>query len=255
MAQTFTTQSIASLFGFPFKDARWRSKLLTGGVISLISPFLLFLPSFLVAGYGFRMMRRIINDREEPSLPEWTDWSGLFVDGIRFSAVWQIYFFPVLILLVICFLFMLLPGVLVGLLQDASDEVISLLMLPAVIGPLLMMVVVLLSMVLNFFVAAASAHMVARDSFAAGFRISEWWPIMRANLVGFMISWLLVMAFSYLVALAYQLLTATVILCCLAPVIAFLVSFYQSLMIYALFAIAYREGLDRRQSLQPQIAR
>jgi hypothetical protein len=112
----------------------------------------------------------------------------------------------------------------------------------------------LLAMVLNFFIVAASAHMVAMDSFAAAFRVSEWWPVLRANLVGFIISWLLTMAFSYIVALAYQLLTITVVLCCLAPVVSFLATFYQSLIIYALFAIAYREGQDRRNSLQSQIA-
>jgi hypothetical protein len=253
MTQSFTTQSLASLFGFPFKDPRWRSKLLTGGIIIVVSPFLLFLPSFLVAGYGFRMMRRVINEHEEPSLPEWTDWQGLFLDGIRFSAVWQVYFLPILILMGFALIMMMIPAMAAGLLQEAGDQYSFLFFFSTMIGPLLMMFVSFLAIVLNFFIVVASSHMVARDSFAAAFRIGDWWPVLRANLGGFLISSLLTMALGYALSLVYQLLVATLVLCVLAPVVLLLASFYQSLISYALFALAYREGLDRRNSLSGQM--
>jgi hypothetical protein len=245
MAQTITTQSITQIFTFPFRDPRWVTKLLIGGAIMFVSPLLLFVPTVFVTGYGFRMMQHIINDREDPSLPEWTDWQGLFVDGTRVIGVGLIYFFPLIVIEVVAFGFMMVPSFLSSPNGGSSDPFSPFIFMGSMVGYGAMVIANLLMFLIGAFVAAAYCHMAAKNSFASAFRIGEWWPIVRANLGGFLISYLLIMALGFVLNMVFQLLIATLILCVVAPFALMFATFYESIVMDALFAVAYRDGTDR----------
>ncbi|MFT4900994.1 MAG: hypothetical protein ACI81V_000261 [Lentimonas sp.] len=60
-------------------------KVLIGGLLSFVP-----LVNILAFGYLYRFARRT-RRMGQLSLPEWTDWRGLFFDGLRFTVVWLIY--------------------------------------------------------------------------------------------------------------------------------------------------------------------
>ncbi len=60
-------------------------KLLIGSALSFIPIVNLFAFGYL---YRFSVQLRRMG---QVSLPEWTDWAGLFADGLKFAIVWLIY--------------------------------------------------------------------------------------------------------------------------------------------------------------------
>lgn len=70
-----------------------------GGVLSLLS--VLFIPVFLVLGYGARVLRAAAVDPETSVAPAFDDWEGMFIDGLKQFAV--------------AFVYLLIPGLVFGL--------------------------------------------------------------------------------------------------------------------------------------------
>jgi hypothetical protein len=60
-----------------------------GGVLSLLS--VLFIPVFLVLGYGARVLRAAAADPETTAAPVFDDWEAMFVDGLKQFAVGFVY--------------------------------------------------------------------------------------------------------------------------------------------------------------------
>lgn len=67
-------------------------KLLIGGLLSFVPGVNLF-----AFGYLFRFSRRVRRSGDV-RLPEWTDWQGLFRDGLYFAIVWIVYWLLPLLL-------------------------------------------------------------------------------------------------------------------------------------------------------------
>ncbi len=67
-------------------------KLLIGGLLSFVP-----IVNIFAFGYLYRMSRAV-RKSGQPVLPEWNDWEGLFMDGLRFGAVWLAYWFLPLLL-------------------------------------------------------------------------------------------------------------------------------------------------------------
>jgi hypothetical protein len=59
---------------------------------SLLNP--LIIPVFILSGYGYRIMKRVIVDGQPPELPEWDDWGGLIKDGLCIYGAGLIYSLP-----------------------------------------------------------------------------------------------------------------------------------------------------------------
>ncbi|MGA2052176.1 MAG: DUF4013 domain-containing protein [Opitutales bacterium] len=77
-----------------FADRRWLPNLLIGGVLSFIP-----LVNIFALGYLYRYFGQIHRGGGF-EWPEWNDWEGLFVDGLRLLAVAALYgFLPVLVAL------------------------------------------------------------------------------------------------------------------------------------------------------------
>ena len=80
-------------FSFPFQDEEWIKKV-------LIAAVLLFIPVigwFAVLGWGLEITRRVIRGSEEP-LPDWTEFSDLFILGLKGFAISFIYSIPMWLL-------------------------------------------------------------------------------------------------------------------------------------------------------------
>ncbi len=76
---------------FFFEDPKWVTKIILGGLFSILSIFLV--GTFFVAGYVVGLTRRTARGESQP-LPEWDDLGTLFVDGARALAVYLGHIIP-----------------------------------------------------------------------------------------------------------------------------------------------------------------
>ncbi|MGB0744546.1 MAG: DUF4013 domain-containing protein, partial [Opitutales bacterium] len=69
----------------------------------LVGGLLSFIPILNIFAFGYLLrLSRGIRQSGNPALPAWSDWSGLFIDGLKFAVVWLVYWLlPLLIVSVI----------------------------------------------------------------------------------------------------------------------------------------------------------
>lgn len=239
MSETITSENLQTILKFPFKDPNWKSKFTIGSLLYLIGFFIL--PAFIVGGYAYEIMRRIIIEKNEPSMPEWDDYGEYLLNGVKLFGVGLIYGSPTLMLMLPFFL-VVFSFPFVGMI---SEEYLNafFVVLPLTIG--MVFIASIIGFVFGMLGLAAKGHMVAKGEFAAAFRVREWWPIFRANLGGFFLAYLVLMALSYLLTFAVQILMATLILCIIVPFLMVAVSFYLALVSNVLFAKAYADGVEK----------
>jgi hypothetical protein len=79
-------------FSFPFQDEDWIKEILIGGVLVLTG--IGFIP---VAGWGLEVARRVIRG-EEPTLPEWSEFGTLIVDGLKLIAIGVVWSIPIIVI-------------------------------------------------------------------------------------------------------------------------------------------------------------
>lgn len=60
-------------------------KFLIGGLLSFVP-----IVNIFAFGYLYRLSRAV-RKSGQPILPAWNDWPGLFIDGMRFTVVWLVY--------------------------------------------------------------------------------------------------------------------------------------------------------------------
>jgi len=95
------------------------------------------------------------------------------------------------------------------------------------------------------FLPVAVGHVIATDQFSAAFRVREWWPIFRANLSGYVITYVLMFGFWMVLSFAIQILYFTIIFCCLLPFVMAFIMMYFMIIASILFAQAYRVGVQK----------
>jgi hypothetical protein len=99
--------------GFVFEDPDWLKKMLLGGLMCLLSIFIV--GTFLVGGYALRVIRRSARGEARP-LPDWDDWGGLFMDGLLAFGVYIVHVFALVIPLIAGF------GCLVGVAMGGASS-------------------------------------------------------------------------------------------------------------------------------------
>jgi hypothetical protein len=124
MSQVFTSETVKELLVFPFRDDRWRQKLLVAFVLSLTGFVIPFIPTVFFLGFCAQIMRRIILENGEPYLPEWDEWGQLFRDGLRFFAVGLIYMLPAMFLIIAGYALMIAPMILTMLQSSRGGEAV-----------------------------------------------------------------------------------------------------------------------------------
>ena len=233
--------NIEHILTFPFKETEDRKNFLIGTLVYFASFIVPILPLIIAMGYTARIMRQIFNG-EAPRMPAWDDWETMLKDGLYLFGVRFVCMLPLFAVMIPFFLgFSFLPLWLESN-RGMSDEV-AMLIFP-LIG-LFVLVFIPLSLVFSLILPAAESHTIAHNDFAAGFRIREWWPIFRANWGGFVLAYLISMVASFVLMFIVQIAMITIVLICVLPLIMPAISMYISLVMYAAFAQAYKDGKEQ----------
>ena len=235
---------LQTILRYPFRDSAARKNFLIASALMLGNFIIPIVPMLLLMGYVARIMRQIIDEKREPSMPEWDDWNAFLTDGLRIWGFRMVIMLPLMILMFggmgLYFIF-----IFVGVTMDKSSHLSSPLFLA---GFAVLMVTIAISMALaiptGVISMVGSAHVVAKKSFSAGFAFKEWWQIFRKNIGTFIIYYVIAMAISFVLMFMLQILYLTIILICLLPFVFPVIMAYMFLIQDALFAYAYAQGRD-----------
>ncbi|NMA27083.1 MAG: DUF4013 domain-containing protein [Burkholderiales bacterium] len=98
---------ISRAFSYPRNDPRWFGKLLSLGLISIFP-----IVNLIGMGYMVEALRRVARG-DEATLPEWDNYGGYFMDGLRVTVTYMVYALPLLLVI----------GVLLGVvIASGNDE-------------------------------------------------------------------------------------------------------------------------------------
>lgn len=244
--QGFTSQ-LKPLFVFPLRDKQSRRQFLIGSGILFLGYFVPILPGIVVFGYALQVLKSTANG-ESASMPAWNDWPALFLNGLKGTLVNLIFFLPGFMAFLVgfaayfsSFIFLTASS---GARYDPNGQ--------AILGIFISMAILFLSMALGMLLfllgtipfPVSLAHFVVNDRLGAAFKVREWWPILKANRLGYLISFVILFGIFGILNFSFLILYYTFILLCLAYLILIPVSFYVILLGAALFGDSYREGLD-----------
>ena len=234
---------IQSILLYPIRDSAARKNFLIAAALMFANFIIPILPMFLLMGYVARIMRQVIDEKREPSMPEWDDWNTFLTDGLRIWGFRMVFALPLLIVMFggmsLFFLFLFF-----GASQSNSHHTSPFLVAAPLAFSIFILVFMVLAIPLGIVSMVGSTHVVAKHSFSAGFDFKEWWPIFRNNLGTFIVYYLVAMAVSYVLMFVIQILFLTFILICLVPFIFPALLAYMLLIQDVLFAYAYAQGRD-----------
>ncbi len=164
---------LARAFTYVFEDKDWLTKILVAGLIMLIP----IIGQMIVVGWGLEVTRRVIQG-EEPVLPDWSDFGGHVMRGLKALVVGLVYGLP-LIILGIC------NGAL-GALSNPDlvgyDTAQTMAAVVAAVGLLVGCINLIYSLFLGVVLPAAFANMVVTDELGAAFRFGEVFGLVKDNL-------------------------------------------------------------------------
>lgn len=182
-------------FTFMFDDPDWVSKLGIGTLVVLVgmilSPVLIGLAAvFVVMGYGLDVVRNVMDGKQYP-LPEWEDWGGFLVRGLKLFGVFLIWALP--------FIVPLIPLGIGSAMAGSESEVAN------IFGGLFIACGACLSVLYGLFLLLISPAIYIRlartDRFAAAFDVAKLWAITRDNLANVIIAILLIIVAGVMAAI------------------------------------------------------
>jgi hypothetical protein len=149
-------------FTFVFEDENWLTKFLIGVVVSLIP-----IVNFAAYGYVLEIVKNVRDGRERP-LPEWDDFGGFFMNGLKFLLGTLVYALPAIIVSFFTIPFAILagedPGAIFGLGMTAVACLVTLLaLLPVALTPVLMV------------------QYAKKDQISDMFKFAEMWDMIQAD--------------------------------------------------------------------------
>jgi hypothetical protein len=249
MSESLTSDNLRKVFTFPFQDPKWLEKFLIGSLLLLVS--FLVLPIFLIYGYFAGLMQMAI-EGNELSLPEWDSWEKKFTDGIKLFFVGLIYTLPFPLFFIVGYMVLFGSAIASDMVEIGGDPSSPFWLIPSLLSSFGSIAIfglgLILVLIAGLFMPAMIAHVIATDDVSAAFRISEWWGIFKANLSGFVISYLIVLGLFTALNFVSQFLYMTVVLCCILPFIFIPATLYIMVTTSVLFGQAYREGVQNLQS-------
>ncbi len=251
MTHTSATEAVKHLLGFPFRDARWSSKLLIGSLIFIGNFIIPILPAILILGYTAQIVHRIIEGDGELHLPEWSDIGKLFTDGFRLFAATWIYSLPLVLLFTFGFFAMFVPLFFIPLLENTSEEgiLVTFMLFGQCVFFVSFGIAMFFGIIYTIISPAMLVHTAARQKFTAAFDIGTWFRIFKTNFWGFVVAALIMggiyIAQMYLIQITYM----TLICCWLIPFLMAPLSIYMQIISMALYAEAYKSG--RAKLAQP----
>lgn len=249
MNDSTSIASLKTLLVFPFRGHNWQGVFLIGSLLMLASFAVPLLPAILVSGYSLGVMRRAIQG-DELTLPAWDNWGKLAVDGLRGTVVSLGYMLPSTLAFVLGWGTYMFAAMIMPIAMEAGGGRGAEPSGPLVVLMLAGMGVMMLSMVVGSLLLVLGAlplpmalsHFVAQDKVAAAFRVREWWRLLRKNLMGYVVVWIVLSGLLGVLYYAFMLVYMTMVLCCLIPFLIAPASFYIGLVSAALFGQLYRES-------------
>jgi len=238
---------------FPVRDAEARKQFLIACLITLAGFIIPLIPTLILMGYGVKIMRQVIEERKNPSMPDWqgSDWGAMLTDGLRVFGVQIILMLPLLLIIGCSMLFMLSGSIgISAFANEQNNSFVSFSLVFFFIGIGLMILFSLLSFPYGIIISAAVPHAVANNSFAAGFNFKEWFPIFRKGLGNFILSYVFVMVVSFILMFVIQFAMLTIILMCIVPFLMIPYSAYLTLIANTVYSEAYVAGRDALQMEQ-----
>ena len=251
MASTASLEGVKKAIFFPFKGKGWGLKMFIGSALMFANYIIPIVPAIPLLGYFGRIMKRVINENEDPEMPEWNDWGGLFSQGAKMLGVAVIALLPGLLI-------MIAGDVLFFFVNSAfmfSENSIPGNSSPFLgVGPFLgsmigmfagmfcMMLGLLVMIILITLMFPALGHMISKGEFGAAFRIREWWPIFKANIGGFFLTLSISYGVYFLLFIPIYLLYISIVLCWLMPFAMVALTFLQGTITFTLSAVAYRDA-------------
>ena len=232
---------LAQLFLFPVKDDEARKNFLITTLVYFASFIIPILPLIAVMGYTARIMRQVVNG-EEPRMTTWDGWDALLKDGLYLFGVRMIYMLPIFVIVMPLSFGMSFLPLWIESNQGSAGQFIGIYFL---LFAIVMLITFPISLTLGIMLPAAETHTIVNDDFAAGFRIREWWAIFRANWPGFLLAYVISMVASMVLSTIIGFAMITIVLICLLPFIMPAISAYLTLVMYAAFSYAYKEGKSR----------
>jgi hypothetical protein len=229
---------------YPIRDSAARKNFLIASVLMFANFIIPIAPMLLLMGYVARIMRQIMDEKREPSMPEWDDWSTFLTDGLRMWGFRMVVMLP-LMLLMFGGMGLYFISIFAGVATARSSHMSSPLFLAGLaIFMITMAIFIVLSIPAGVISMVGSAHVVAKKSFSAGFAFKEWWQIFRKNIGTFILYYVIAMAISFVLMIILQILYFTIIFICLLPFVFPVIMAYMILIQDALFAYAYTQGRD-----------
>jgi hypothetical protein len=236
---------------FPFRDRESRTQFLIACAVMLAGFFIPLLPTILLMGYSLKIMRQIIVDKLPPSMPSWqgSDWSEMFMDGLRLYGAQLVLLLPVSIPTVLGILLTLAGSI--GFSAMASEDLRQMIPVAALvmfIGVFLLMIISIIAIPYSIVMSAAHGHVAARRSFRAAFEFTAWWQVFRAAMGQFVIAYAMVMLASFLFTIIMQVAAFTIVLTCFIPLLFIPYMAYFVITLNVFYAQAYAKGLQALQA-------
>jgi hypothetical protein len=251
-----TNASLKEILRFPFREEDWQSRFLIGIGLLLGGFVIPLVPFVLVAGYTLRVTRQAARG-EALRLPPWDDWGALALDGLKVAAINLAYLGPGILIWIVGMGLYFVASFAFPLIIPLLERNDSLMLL----FPFLMfgmMAILFLSIALSGLLMIlgaiplpmAKAHFAAQGDLSAAFRVREWWPLLRDHKLDYLIAWVIVAGLFTFWYVGGMLISYTVVLCWVMPLLAMPFGLYLALVSAALFGQTYRQA----QEASPQTA-
>jgi hypothetical protein len=261
MPEELTTTSLKTLLKFPFKEQDWKSRFFIGILLYLARfiPIVGLAAGLLLQGYFIRMMRRA-SKGEELTMPAWDDWGEMLKDGLQGLVIQMAYILPGVLVYVGGILVYFIASLSLPLLfsapragsEGSPSAALLIILFFAIMAILfLTMLLAIALMILGAIpLPVALAHFSAKGDLSAAFRVKEWWPLLRANRLGYFIAWVIIiglisMLYSVLVPI-YSALYFTLFLMPFLMIASFILLaplyLYLSMIVAALYGRTYWES-------------
>ncbi len=152
-------------------DPAWLRKLLVGSLVTLFG--ILVLPLPLLIGYQLRVVRNTARGDARP-IPEWEDWGGLFMDGLRVLALIIPHQLAFMLAVGAPFAAIVLGGAALG---DNAGPLVMLLLLP------LGLLTVAAALVFAGYVQVAQIRLAVTDNLGAAFDFAANAAFLRRSII------------------------------------------------------------------------
>ena len=230
---------------FPIRDPEARKQFLFASLVMLVGFIIPIIPMLILTGYSAKIMRQIIEEKKDPSMPDWQngDWSDMLLDGLRIYGAQLVYMLPVLIVMGFGILSLISGSIATSISIGDNAQSIAPIGIPLfMVGFAAVMFFSLLAIPYGVIISTVGPHVAKTRSFASAFQIQDWWGIFRKGLGQFILAYVITLAISWVLGFIIQIAFMTFVLICIVPFIMIPFSAYNLLLKSALIAQAYATG-------------